>query len=101
MKHITPPKVELPPTPRTNAAFDLRHNKTCTIAWFRQVLMEMERELIAAQAALEDATKGRNILGAGQRTATPHVIIEEDAVKLQKNEKSPSVGANEKANDKN
>lgn len=57
MKHKTPPKVELPPTPRTNAAFDLRHNKTCTITWFRQVLEEMERDLIAAQAALEAATK--------------------------------------------
>lgn len=56
MKHVTPPKVELPPTPRTNAAFDLRHNQTCTITWFRQVLEEMERELIASQAALE-ATK--------------------------------------------
>lgn len=56
MKHKTPPKVELPPTPRTNAAFDLRHNQTCTITWFRQVLEEMERDLIAAQAALE-ATK--------------------------------------------
>ena len=57
MKHKTPPKVELPPTPRTNAAFDLRHNKTCTITWFRQVLEEMERELIASQAALEAANK--------------------------------------------
>lgn len=70
MKHKTPPRVELPPTPRTNAAFDLRHNKTCTITWFRQVLEEMERDLIATQAALE-ATK--------QTVAkTP----EEDAVKL-------------------
>ena len=57
MKHKTPPRVELPPTPRTNAAFDLRHNKTCTITWFRQVLEEMERDLIAAQAALEAANK--------------------------------------------
>ena len=57
MKHKTPPKVELPPTPRTNAAFDLRHNQTCTITWFRQVLEEMERDLIAAQAALEAANK--------------------------------------------
>ena len=70
MKHKTPPKVELPPTPRTNAAFDLRHNKTCTITWFRQVLEEMERDLIAAQAALE-ATK-----------QTAAKTPEEDAVKL-------------------
>jgi hypothetical protein len=81
MKHKTPPRVELPPTPRTNAAFDLRHNQTCTITWFRQVLEEMERELIASQAALEAATKGKSILGA-KETATPHVIIEEDAIKL-------------------
>lgn len=74
MKHKTPPRVELPPTPRTNAAFDLRHNKTCTITWFRQVLEEMERELIAAQAALE-ATKQTV-------SKTPHVFIEEDAIKL-------------------
>lgn len=57
MKHKTPLKVELPATPRTNAAFDLRHNKTCTITWFRQVMEEMERDLIAAQAALETANK--------------------------------------------
>jgi hypothetical protein len=73
MKHKTPPRVELPPTPRTNAAFDLRHNQTCTITWFRQVLEEMERELIAAQSALEVANKP---------PTTPHVIIEEDAIKL-------------------
>ena len=75
MKHKTPPKVELPPTPRTNAAFDMRHNKTCTITWFRQVLEEMERDLIAAQAALEAANKPTV-------AKTPHVIVEEDAVKL-------------------
>ncbi len=70
MKHKTPPRVELPPTPRTNAAFDLRHNQTCTITWFRQVLEEMERDLIAAQAALE---------GTKQTAAkTP----EKDAIKL-------------------
>ena len=75
MKHKTPPKVELPPTPRTNAAFDLRHNQTCTITWFRQVLEEMERDLIAAQAALEVANKPTV-------AKTPHVIIEADAAKL-------------------
>ena len=71
MKHKTPPRVELPPTPRTNAAFDLRHNQTCTITWFRQVLEEMERDLIAAQAALEAANK-----------PTVAKIPEEDAAKL-------------------
>ena len=75
MKHKTPPRVELPPTPRTNAAFDLRHNQTCTITWFRQVLEEMERELIAAQAALEAANKPTV-------AKIPHVIFEEDAIKL-------------------
>ena len=74
MKHKTPPRVELPPTPRTNAAFDMRHNKTCTVTWFRQVLEEMERELIATQAALEVANK--------PTPAIPHVIFEEDAMKL-------------------
>ena len=81
MKHKTPPRVELPPTPRTNAAFDLRHNQTCTITWFRQVLEEMERDLIAAQAALEATTKGKDILNA-KEIAIPHVIFEEDAMKL-------------------
>jgi hypothetical protein len=75
MKHKEQPRVELPPTPRTNAAFDLRHNQTCTITWFRQVLEEMERELIAAQAALENANKPTV-------AKPPHAIIEEDAVKL-------------------
>lgn len=75
MKHKEQPRVELPPTPRTNAAFDLRHHKTCTIAWFRQVLEEMERELIVAQAALEMANKPK-------ATKAPHVIFEEDAIKL-------------------
>jgi hypothetical protein len=75
MKHKEQPRVELPATPRTNAAFDLRHNKTCTITWFRQVLEEMERELIAAQAALENANKPTV-------AKIPHVIFEEDAIKL-------------------
>jgi len=75
MKHKEQPRVELPPTPRTNAAFDLRHNQTCTITWFRQVLEEMERELIAAQAALETANKPKD-------TKASHVVVEEDVLKL-------------------
>jgi hypothetical protein len=57
MKHKTPPRIELPATPRTDAAFDLRHTKTCSIRYFREVMEAMERDLIAAQAALKDATQ--------------------------------------------
>jgi hypothetical protein len=58
MKHKTPPRIELPATPRTQAAFDLRHTKTCSIGYFKNVMEEMERDLIAAQQALQNATKG-------------------------------------------
>jgi len=58
MKHKTPPRIELPATPRTQAAFDLRHTKSCSIGYFKEVMEAMERDLIAAQQALEDATKG-------------------------------------------
>ena len=44
----------MPPTPETNAAFDLRHTKTCTIAHFRQVMEKMERERDKALADLEE-----------------------------------------------
>ena len=57
MKHKEPPRVELPPTPRTNAAFDLMHTKHCSITHFRQVMESIERDLIAAQQALADASK--------------------------------------------
>ena len=55
MKHKTPPRIELPATPETDAAFDARHTKTCTIAHFRQVMEKMERERDAARQALKDA----------------------------------------------
>ena len=57
MKHKEPPRVQLPPTPRTQAAFDLMHTKHCSITHFRQVMESIERDLIAAQQALKDATK--------------------------------------------
>jgi hypothetical protein len=44
MKPKEAPRVILAPTPETDAAFDLRHTKTCTIAHFRQVMEKMERE---------------------------------------------------------
>jgi hypothetical protein len=59
MKHKTPPRIELSPTPETDAAFALRHTKTCTIAHFRQVMEKMERERDAARQALKDAGKGK------------------------------------------
>ena len=48
------PRAILAPTPETDAAFDLRHTKTCTIAHFRQVMEKMERERDKALADLED-----------------------------------------------
>jgi len=57
MKHKTPLKIELPPTPETDDAFAIRHNQTCTIAHFRQVMEKMERERDAALQALKDAGK--------------------------------------------
>lgn len=54
MKNKTPPRVELPATPETDAAFALRHTKTCTIAHFRGVMEKMERERDSARQALED-----------------------------------------------
>lgn len=57
MKHKQPPRIELPPTPRTKEAFDLRHTKHCSISHFRQVMESLERDLIAANQALKDATK--------------------------------------------
>ena len=59
MKHKTPPRIELSPTPETDAAFAIRHNQTCTIAHFRQVMEKMERERDAAQKALDNATRGK------------------------------------------
>jgi hypothetical protein len=59
MKHKTPPRIELPATPETDAAFALRHTKTCTIAHFRQVMEKMERERDAAVQALDNATRGK------------------------------------------
>ena len=53
MKHKTPPKVELPPTPRTDAAFALRHTKTCSIAHFRVCMEQIEFDLIAALEKIE------------------------------------------------
>jgi hypothetical protein len=61
MKHKTPPRIELPATPRTDAAFALRHTKTCSIRYFREVMEAMERDLIAAQAALKDATQPKTV----------------------------------------
>jgi len=60
MKHKTQPRIELPATPRTQAAFDLRHTKSCSIGYFKEVMEAMERDLIAAQQALKNATKGAN-----------------------------------------
>ena len=57
MKHKTPPRIELPATPRTQAAFDLRHTKHCSIGHFRAVMESIERDLIAAEQALDDANK--------------------------------------------
>jgi hypothetical protein len=57
MRPKTPPRIELPPTPETDAAFDARHTKTCTIAHFRGVMEKMERERDAARKALADAGK--------------------------------------------
>ena len=57
MKHKQPPRIELPPTPRTKEAFDFRHTKHCSIGYFREVMEGIERDLIAAQQALADASK--------------------------------------------
>jgi hypothetical protein len=57
MKHKQPPRIELAPTPRTNAAFDLMHTKHCSLTHFRQVMESLERDLIAANQALTDASK--------------------------------------------
>jgi hypothetical protein len=71
MKHKIPPKIELAPTPRTNEAFDLMHTKHCSITHFRQVMESIERDLIAAQQALKDATKP-----AGAKA--PKVVVNPD-----------------------
>ncbi len=54
MKPQEEPREPLAPTPETDAAFDLRHTKTCTIAHFRQVMEKMERERDKALADLEE-----------------------------------------------
>jgi hypothetical protein len=54
MKPKEEPRVILAPTPETDAAFDIRHTKTCTIAHFRQVMEKMERERDKALADLEE-----------------------------------------------
>ena len=56
MKHKTPPRIVLPPTPRTDAAFALRHTKTCSIAHFRTVMEQLEYDLIAALKQIEAST---------------------------------------------
>jgi hypothetical protein len=68
MKHKTPPRIELTATPRTQAAFDLRHTKTCSIRFFKEVMEAMERDLIAAQQALDNATRSK---GAAVTKAAP------------------------------
>jgi hypothetical protein len=52
MKPKEEPREPLAPTPETDAAFDIRHTKTCTIAHFRQVMEKMERERDKALADL-------------------------------------------------
>jgi hypothetical protein len=59
MKHKTPPRIVLPPTPRTDAAFALRHTKNCTIAHFRTVMEQLEYDLIAALKRIEELTKAK------------------------------------------
>jgi hypothetical protein len=71
MKHKIPPRIELPPTPRTNAAFDLMHTKHCSIKWFREVMESLERDLIAAKQALDDASKPTV-------AKAPKVVVEPD-----------------------
>lgn len=48
------PRVILAPTPETDAALDIRHTKTCSIAHFRQVMEKLERERDKALADLEE-----------------------------------------------
>ena len=71
MKHKIPPRVELPATPRTKEAFDLMHTKHCSIKWFREVMEGIERDLIAANQALTDASKPTV-------AKAPNVIVEPD-----------------------
>jgi hypothetical protein len=59
MKHKTPPRIVLPPTPRTDAAFALRHTKNCTIAHFRTVMEQLEYDLIAALKRIEALTDAK------------------------------------------
>ena len=61
MKPKEEPREPLAPTPETDAAFDLRHTKTCTIAHFRQVMEKMERERDKAQYKLEDARQSLEV----------------------------------------
>lgn len=72
MKHKIPPRVELPATPRTKEAFDLMHTKHCSISHFRQVMENLERDLIAANQALKDATKPTG-------AKAPKVVVNPDA----------------------
>jgi hypothetical protein len=59
MKHKTPPRIVLPPTPRTDAAFALRHTQTCTIAHFKTVMEQLEYDLIAALKRIEELTDAK------------------------------------------
>jgi len=54
MKPKEAPRVILAPTPETDAAFDLRHTKNCTITHFRHVMEKLERERDKALADLEE-----------------------------------------------
>jgi hypothetical protein len=81
MKHKTPPKIELPPTPRTQAAFDLRHTKTCSIGYFKEVMEAMERDLIAAEQALDELRyQGAKVPSSqGTKVTRPPAEPQEDA----------------------
>jgi len=81
MKHKIPPRVELPATPRTKEAFDLMHTKHCSLTHFRQVMESLERDLIAANQALADASKP-TVAKASKVIVNPDVqpVTEQDLV---------------------
>jgi len=81
MKHKIPPRVELPATPRTKEAFDLMHTKHCSLTHFRQVMESLERDLIAANQALADASKP-TVAKASKVIVNPDVqpVTEQDPV---------------------
>lgn len=78
MKHKEPPRIELAPTPRTKEAFDLMHTKHCSISHFRQVMESIERDLIAAEQALDDATRGKGAKVTKPPADPQKEFIEED-----------------------